>query len=560
MFRHQITSTAIAQRSAQPACPDMDSEKAPSEHSLDWEKYRLMSLSGFGEERVNIWPKLLHATAEPHKSAQVLPDDEASSHPDERQIRLDTERSFVLYPVDSKTDKDTLQAELHDLLVEIFRKRPKLNYFQGYHDIVTVLLLTLPKELQLPCAEQLSLQRVRDSMGSTLEPILGLLRVMRNLLRAEDPKYAELLERTSPLPYYALSNLLTLFSHDMPTLPLIQHVFDYLLCRPPIFVVYLASAVILSRKPDVERLEEEGEEGMMHSILSALPEIVDNNESDDEGNQSDEELPSEDVIPDIKQEPDLSVVSTPVDTQLKEEFSEDSIADPPDLSAASDVLQNDAPNGDLAVKDLPPNAGSNLPEDHDASVSDDIAGPDPPPVELAAETKTELPSTTEQTDESGPRPTRRKVSRSKHTLPDILRISEALYQAHPPSHPSLQLSHIMGPQSVIFTWSSRLSDMPSNDEAECMVDRLDLIVYPEPPVVEPKEKDNVRRQRKRLKKRRGTGSVGLLVGAGLVLGVAVAVSVYGARQGGDPTRDWRKMGRWIGRVLAGASERIHYRA
>ncbi|KAJ7634085.1 rab-GTPase-TBC domain-containing protein [Mycena polygramma] len=536
----------------------MDSEKAPSEPSLDWEKYRIMSLSGFGEERVNIWPKLLHATAEPHESTQVHSDDEASSHPDERQIRLDTERSFVLYPVaDSKTDKDTLQSELHDLLVEIFRKRPKLNYFQGYHDIVTVLLLTLPKELQLPCAEQLSLQRVRDSMGSTLEPILGLLRqaiplqalhseadyprsVMRNLLRAEDPKYAELLERTSPLPYYALSNLLTLFSHDMPTLPLIQHVFDYLLCRPPIFVVYLASAVILSRKPDVERLEEEGEEGMMHSILSALPEIVDNNESDDEGSQTDEELPSEVVLSDIKQEPDLSVVPTPEETQFKEEPSEDSIPDPKqdpsDLSAASDVLQNDAQNGDLAVKKSspPPNVGANRAEDHDTSVSDDIAGPDPPPVEL--------------------------VSRSKHTLPDILKMSDALYQAHPPSHPSLQLSSIMGPQSVIFTWSTQLSDMPSNDEAERMVDRLDLIVYPEPPVVEPKEKDNVRRRRKRFKKRRGTGSVGLLVGAGLVLGVAVAVSVYGARQGGDPTRDWRKMGRWIGRVLAGASERIHYRA
>lgn len=49
--------------------------------------------------------------------------------------------------------------------------------------------------------------------------------------------------RHSPLPYYALSNLLTLFSHDMPTLPLIQHVFDYLLCRPPIITVYLAAAV-----------------------------------------------------------------------------------------------------------------------------------------------------------------------------------------------------------------------------------------------------------------------------------------------------------------------------
>lgn len=49
--------------------------------------------------------------------------------------------------------------------------------------------------------------------------------------------------RSSPLPFFALSNLLTLFSHDMPTLPLIQHVFDYLLCRPPIASVYLAAAV-----------------------------------------------------------------------------------------------------------------------------------------------------------------------------------------------------------------------------------------------------------------------------------------------------------------------------
>ena len=36
--------------------------------------------------------------------------------------------------------------------------------------------MTLPPEMQLICAEKLSLQRVRDSMGSTLEPALGLLR------------------------------------------------------------------------------------------------------------------------------------------------------------------------------------------------------------------------------------------------------------------------------------------------------------------------------------------------------------------------------------------------
>jgi hypothetical protein len=53
---------------------------------------------------------------------------------------------------------------------------------KGYHDIITVLFLTLPPDMQLSCAEKLSLQRVRDSMCSSLEPVLGLLRYTSILL------------------------------------------------------------------------------------------------------------------------------------------------------------------------------------------------------------------------------------------------------------------------------------------------------------------------------------------------------------------------------------------
>ena len=141
-----------------------------------------------------------------------------------------------------------------------------------------MFFLTLPPELQLACVEKLSLHRVRDSMGLGLEPVIGLLRYSipvvltfeDDICMLESPKIcftsliqittmffnsafpllgkfndvtSSLFPRSSPLPFYALSNLLTLFAHDMPTLPLIQHVFDYLLCRPPIAAVYLAVAV-----------------------------------------------------------------------------------------------------------------------------------------------------------------------------------------------------------------------------------------------------------------------------------------------------------------------------
>ncbi|KAF9235542.1 rab-GTPase-TBC domain-containing protein [Melanogaster broomeanus] len=202
---------------------------------------------------------------------------EADPHADERQMKLDTDRSFVLYPVDSSvtSDRDALQTDLHGLLVSLFRKRRQLHYFQGFHDIITVIFLTLPRPLHLACAEKMALHRVRDAMGVGLEPILGLLRVLRNLMRLVDPEYAQLLESTSPLPYHALPHILTLFSHDVPTLPLIQHIWDFLLSREPIAVVWLVAALVLHRKPSVYLLAEQDEEGMIHSLLGRLPELVD---------------------------------------------------------------------------------------------------------------------------------------------------------------------------------------------------------------------------------------------------------------------------------------------
>lgn len=83
-------------------------------------------------------------------------------------------------------------------------------------------------------------------------------RALQRVLKLADYGYAECLDseylsffyssclpliadRNAPLPYFALLNILTLISHDMPTLSLIQHVFDY--CRPPISAGYLAAVV-----------------------------------------------------------------------------------------------------------------------------------------------------------------------------------------------------------------------------------------------------------------------------------------------------------------------------
>ena len=56
-------------------------------------------------------PRLLHLDVNPSQPPDNLK--ELDPHPDERQIRLDTDRSFVLYPVGDAPSSPTLLFHFH---------------------------------------------------------------------------------------------------------------------------------------------------------------------------------------------------------------------------------------------------------------------------------------------------------------------------------------------------------------------------------------------------------------------------------------------------------------
>lgn len=494
---------------------------------LDWGELRNQSLQpgGFGERRIELWPQLLGVKDVGRFSHQET---DGVAHRDEGQIRLDTDRSFVMYPFDDRCrdSKENMQEKLHDLLVSVFRKRPQLSYFQGYHDIATVIFLTLPPEVQFLCVEKLSLHRLRDSMGSSLEPVLGLLKVTKNLVRLVDPAFADILERTSPLPFYALSNLLTLFSHDMPTLSLIQHVFDYVLCRPPIFIVYLATSIILSRRADIIRLDEggEGDEdlGLVHSLLSSLPPIID---SDGAG------------VSTTKHETSQAIVTYWNDSN-------------PSLAKDEECMEQVF----VDITELHQNTVGNRPAT-DATQCIEI--PEPPVIDKAeiSDVKPEMSSSDLPTPPASPLPASvsSRPSQSPVLLTALLAQADALHILFPPTHPELRLSSIMGPQSVVYTWSESFSALPDDDKAEVIVSHPEFVVYPdfdkeeqltetESAESEDERRRKVRRRRKPTMKIRSKLRVikhrlhlerrnGALV-AGAVVVLAVAVAVYGSRMPG----------------------------
>ena len=174
---------------------------------------------------------------------------------------------------------------------------------------------------------------------------------------------------------------------------------------------------------------------------------------------------------------------------------------------------------------------------------------------------------------------------TKLFLTDLLKHADTLYNTFPPSHPDLSLSSIMGPQSVIFTWSESFSSLPSDNTAEAMVSRPELVVYPfietqmeSKESFESEEKTSKKMQHKRHKLGKSPFShmekKTMVAGTVIVLGVAMAIygvkasrtgdrSVYGlfhnfaeGHNGHTSVKDWRRLGGWVGGAVAGVTTKI----
>lgn len=177
---------------------------------------------------------------------------EVNKHKDEQQVILDVNRSFI--GMKNKRLQEVRREQLDRVIVGVLRRHSTLNYYQGYHDIISVLLVALIPQaegiadidkaidvvIQVAC--RVSLHLLRDNMTVNMEPSMGHLKLVRNILRKVDCALSVEVESASPLPYFALPWLISLFAHDLD-LKLSILVFDFILARGPDSVIFLAVAV-----------------------------------------------------------------------------------------------------------------------------------------------------------------------------------------------------------------------------------------------------------------------------------------------------------------------------
>ena len=164
------------------------------------------------------------------------------------------------------------KGDLGLIITQTLRQYPYLCYFQGYHDIVQVLLLVLGRDMAAGAVARLSILRIRDFMLPSLTAATAHLALLPHLLRAVEPELEQRLSQTPP--FFALAATLTLYAHEIETYGDIARLFDFFLAQPASVPIYFFAQVVMNRKKELLEVEEDEPE-MLHSILSKLPTPLD---------------------------------------------------------------------------------------------------------------------------------------------------------------------------------------------------------------------------------------------------------------------------------------------
>ncbi|CAH2104155.1 unnamed protein product [Euphydryas editha] len=223
------------------------------------------------EYRRKIWPLLVGVTQEEMTVPPSL--DELSTHPEYNQVVLDVNRSLKRFPPGIPYEQRVaLQDQLTVLILRVIIKYPHLKYYQGYHDVAITLLLVCGDKASFPLLCRLSYgpnAPLAPFMQATMKPTQHLLNYMLPIIRRGDDRLAECLEKSGVGTMFALPWYLTWFGHSLNRYTDVVRLYDYFLCAPPLFPVYVTAALVLHRAPDV--LACDADMAMMHCLLSRLP-------------------------------------------------------------------------------------------------------------------------------------------------------------------------------------------------------------------------------------------------------------------------------------------------
>lgn len=262
--------------------------------------------------RAKIWPLLLgfaNDASTDDALLNTLEINDCEPHKDEDQVLLDIKRLFTLTShlnsfshemnssyttILSLEDIEALRKRLYCLILRVLRKYPCLNYYQGFHDVASVVLMVCNDlndhdDQAFALLESLSLYHLRDFMNPHMGLSINHLKLVPLILEKADPTMFQLIRQTSSSYtatygafydykfYPALLAIITMFSHDMVSFNHVMLIWDFIFSYGSISVsAYIYVSFIVHFRPkvlqelgvtDLEELET-ADADLIHKILS----------------------------------------------------------------------------------------------------------------------------------------------------------------------------------------------------------------------------------------------------------------------------------------------------
>ena len=152
---------------------------------------------------------------------------------------------------DAKTATTVVEEKLKEELCRDLGGEERLHYYQGFHDIASVLLIVAGQEIAMVCSmlERIASWFVRDAMRPNFAQLSLCLDVVFPLVATEGGRRGsrtyEALRASGVQPIITLPWVITWFAHDVKDLGVVERLYDAFLCSHPALPLYTAAALLL---------------------------------------------------------------------------------------------------------------------------------------------------------------------------------------------------------------------------------------------------------------------------------------------------------------------------
>ena len=195
----------------------------------------------------------------------------AGEHQESMVVQVDVERSlWGLTPGWDHGRREARREGLRRVInATVVEGRGAVHYYQGLHDVASVLLLNCGEFPSFAMLRQLVRHQLRDCAGPSLEPVLKSLELLLPIVLAADPEVGAFMERSGVGgAHFAVSWRLTWFSHTAAGLEAASRLFDLFLATHPLMPLYIGAAAITAKREALLALEPDMP--VVHQFLSRM--------------------------------------------------------------------------------------------------------------------------------------------------------------------------------------------------------------------------------------------------------------------------------------------------